>query len=263
MATQPPAATASLRALGLRGNDREVEAVNRGRVESTTPSMEQSEESEESEAEDDNAAISVDQVSVSFHPRLLRNKAHVSGQGLAKHPKTEPYKIFVNPSPVLNPTKDWGYEFISTYNGFAKAAKETDDPMYVASKIKFDPAYGGRVVRAESKEKEKARRPHEPALLAHPPRRSYTNWITGLQYKDEADWTIAVEDRIEKILKGEAFNDDPLTRKKNWLKQPFSISLFAALRTYSYAAGAFNDGAASSVIHNNDTIELTACHRTF
>ena len=229
MATQPPAATASLRALGLRGNDREVEAVNRGRVESTTPSMEQSEESEESEAEDDSAAISVDQVSVFVHGRLRRQRNHC-GRGLANHPKTEPYKIFVNPQKVLNPIKDWEAKFIYTYSGFAKAANETDKPMYVASVIKFERVDGVRVVWVG---KRASRRSHEPARLEFPTRRSYTNWICGRTYisgpQGEADWKIAVEDRIEKILKGEAFTDDPLNRKRNWLEQPFPISLFALI----------------------------------
>ena len=221
MATQTPAETAST-------EDQEVEAVQRGRLECTTLSMEDSEESEESEAEDDSAAISVDQVRAyrSVH-RRLGHKPHTRvGVNRRHHPKNEPYKIMENPPPVLKPGRYWGHEFISTYTGFAKAMTRTDKPMYVyvASGVKFDQRYGGCVVLAKTPSGNWA----SPARLNVPGRHSYTKWISGLRYigspEGKDDWETAIEERLEKRLnaleKGIALDGDGPDRRRNCLNKP-------------------------------------------
>ena len=62
-----------------------------------------------------------------------------SGDGLRYHPKTEPYKLMLNPPECIR-MENWEAGFFYTYNGYAKVPKDNFEPMYVASEIKFHPA---------------------------------------------------------------------------------------------------------------------------
>ena len=226
------AATASLTAR-LRGKD----PAQRSDDEWTLPSMEQP---EDSEAEDNNAASSVDKVSKAVRANQSAVR-HFAGQGLRRHPKNEPYKLFVNPSPALYPngypTRVGHSDFASTYTGFATANKY-DEPMYVGSVIQFEEEPGVQIHWIGEKS---WLRPHVPALLTVPSRKQYPNYVIGLKYAGEnIDWNSTVKDRIDTILNSPSFIDE--VRKMNFVKQPFQGPLLATIGMqppdfyYSYLA---------------------------
>ena len=187
MATRPPAETAWSR--GCRQKEREVEGC--------TIFSESS-----SEAEYGSTAISVDQVSgmESIRERPRGTHRRHSGDGLRYHPKTEPYKLMLNPPECIR-MKNWEDGFFYTYNGYAKAPKDNFEPMHVASGIKFHPADAADIVVAASYS---PNRPHEPSRIISPSRRWYTTWICRLRYfgeaEGEANYILALEERIKALL---------------------------------------------------------------
>ena len=214
------AATASLTAR-LRGKD----PAQRSDDEWTLPSMEQP---EDSEAEDNNAASSVDKVSKAVRANQSAVR-HYAGQGLRRHPKNEPYKLFLNPPPALRRSRDWDLVIhsTSTYTGFA-TSNQYDEPMYVGSVIQFEEEPGVQIHWIGEKS---WLRPHVPALLTVPSRKQYTNYVIGLKYVSGPqginDWKSAVKDRIDTILNSPSFIDE--VRKMNFVKQPFQGPLLATI----------------------------------